>query len=156
MFDLLQQLHKKLEHGKELPFKLELLDMLKVQNRKKDGLADELYPEEGPDENDTFNAKTKSIQKEKETISLLEDKGKQLFRQTMTDMGIRHLNILKILLDCYSNEMLKRQLIMENKCVVRLYVLFARNLASRDNGSESDSYLKVCLGEKVFDDRENY
>ena len=52
--------------------------------------------------------------------------------------------------------MLKRLLVSETKCLVRLYLVRAFNLASRDNDSPSDPYVKVILGDDVFDDRENY
>lgn len=71
-------------------------------------------------------------------------------------MGIRHLDIMRTLVDCYSQEMLKKLLIQERKCIVRLYMLNGLQLASKDNGSESDPYVYVTLGDQVFNDRANY
>jgi len=39
---------------------------------------------------------------------------------------------------------------------VRLYIVRAYNLAARDNDSPSDPYVKVSLGENVFDERDNH
>jgi Ca2+-dependent lipid-binding protein len=39
---------------------------------------------------------------------------------------------------------------------VKVYVINAFNLSSRDIGSESDPYLEVSLGNKVFSDKDNY
>jgi Ca2+-dependent lipid-binding protein len=44
----------------------------------------------------------------------------------------------------------------DTKCIVRLYVISAYNLSSRDNGSDSDPYLLLNLGNKVYNERENY
>jgi len=39
---------------------------------------------------------------------------------------------------------------------VRVYIISAYGLSSRDIGSESDPYLVVSLGDKVYSDRDNY
>lgn len=82
--------------------------------------------------------------------------GRSNFRDLMIKLGIRHLDLLKTLVECYSNDMIKRLLIAERKCVVRVYVLKAINLASRDNGSDSDPYIEVTLGQKSYSDRDEY
>jgi hypothetical protein len=51
---------------------------------------------------------------------------------------------------------LKRLLNATSKCVVRVYVVNAFNLSSRDIGSESDPYLIVSLGDKVYKERDSY
>jgi Ca2+-dependent lipid-binding protein len=47
-------------------------------------------------------------------------------------------------------------LLAQNKCLVRLYVISAYDLSSRDNDSPSDPYLNIVIGYKVFNDRVNY
>ena len=42
------------------------------------------------------------------------------------------------------------------KCIVRLYVVSAFNLSSRDNGGDSDPYLKLTLGNKTYNERDKY
>ena len=71
-------------------------------------------------------------------------------------MSVGHLQILKTFIDMTSTEMMKRLLVYDRKCLIRVYVLSAFNLSSRDNGSESDPYLKLKLGESEFNDRDNY
>ena len=45
---------------------------------------------------------------------------------------------------------------IKSKCVVRLYVIEAFNLSSRDLTSPSDPYLYITLGDKVIDEREKH
>mmetsp|Transcript_21809 Transcript_21809/g.16160 ORF Transcript_21809/g.16160 Transcript_21809/m.16160 type:complete len:131 (+) Transcript_21809:1660-2052(+) len=52
--------------------------------------------------------------------------------------------------------MLKRLLLAETKCIVRVYMISAYDLASRDNGGFSDPYLKLKLGKKLYDERDIY
>lgn len=82
--------------------------------------------------------------------------GRMKFRLQMEKLGIAHLDITKHLSNMQTGETLKRLLLGQNKCIVRLYVISAYDLSSRDNGSDSDPYLKITLGNKVYDDRENY
>ena len=51
---------------------------------------------------------------------------------------------------------MKRQLIKEEKCVVRLYMIEGYDMASRDNGSPSDTYLKLHCNGKTVDERDKY
>ena len=44
----------------------------------------------------------------------------------------------------------------ETKCIVRVYMLSAFDLASRDNGGVSDPYLKLTIGKKCYNERDNY
>lgn len=44
----------------------------------------------------------------------------------------------------------------ETKCIVRLYMISGYDLASRDNGGFSDPYLKINLGNKTYNERDNY
>jgi hypothetical protein len=78
------------------------------------------------------------------------------FRLEMENLGIAHLGITKHLATMNAADSLKRLLLGKNKCIVRLYVLSAYDLSSRDSGSESDPYLKITMGNKTYDDRENY
>jgi Ca2+-dependent lipid-binding protein len=74
----------------------------------------------------------------------------------MDKLGIGHLNITKHLVNLESDETLKRMLMSTTKCIVRIYMINAYDLASRDNGSFSDPYLKVSLGKKTYDERDKY
>ena len=51
---------------------------------------------------------------------------------------------------------MKRLLMGTTKTIVRLYMISAYDLASRDNGGESDPYLVVSIGDKKFNDRANF
>ena len=82
--------------------------------------------------------------------------GRNEFRELMMDMRLRHLNIMKKVVDVQSDEIIKRLLIQECKCLVRLFVVSAYGLAQRDNDSDSDPFTIVKLGPKKYSDRENY
>ncbi len=77
-------------------------------------------------------------------------------RANMEKLGIRHLEITKHLANMDSEESLKRLLMGATKAIVRVYCISAYDLSSRDNGSDSDPYLLVSLGKKVYNDRDNY
>lgn len=65
----------------------------------------------------------------------------------MINMGLGGLGVAKLVMECQGNEVIKRMLLVEKRCLVRLYVLSCANLASRDNDSPSDPYLIVKLGQ---------
>lgn len=71
-------------------------------------------------------------------------------------LGIRHLKVTKILADIQSDEILQKLLLKSSECVVRVYMINAYDLASRDIGGFSDPYIKISCGDQVFDERENY
>lgn len=71
-------------------------------------------------------------------------------------MKLTHLQILRKVVDVQSDEIIKRLLMAETRCFIRLYIIRAFNLAARDNDSPSDPYVKVTLGEESFSDRDNY
>jgi len=74
----------------------------------------------------------------------------------MVKMKLRHLNIGKTITDVQSDEIIKRLLVQECKTLVRIYIVGAFNLAQRDNDSESDPFVILKLGDKVFNERKNY
>jgi len=82
--------------------------------------------------------------------------GRQKFELQMEPLGVTHLQITKHLANLESDEILKRLLMAETKCIVRVYMLSGFDLASRDNGGFSDPYLKLSLGKKVYNERDNY
>ena len=67
-----------------------------------------------------------------------------------------HLEITKHLANLESDNILKRALLAQTKCLVRLYCISAYDLASRDNDSPSDPYLKIECNGKIYDERDNY
>ena len=71
-------------------------------------------------------------------------------------LGVSHLKITKHLADLESDETLKRLLMASTKCIVRVYIIDAFNLSSRDNGSDSDPYLVVSMGNRVYNLRNEY
>ncbi len=57
-----------------------------------------------------------------------------------------HIDIAKHIADLESEDTLKRSLMGDKKCVVRLYMVSGYDLASRDNGGFSDPYLIISCG----------
>ena len=74
----------------------------------------------------------------------------------MRNLDLAHLEITKHLANLESDNILKRALLAQTKCLVRLYCISAYDLASRDNDSPSDPYLKIECNGKVYDERDNY
>lgn len=52
--------------------------------------------------------------------------------------------------------MIKKQLLRQTPCTVEAYVLEGFDLASRDIGSFSDPYLKISVGERSYNTRDEY
>lgn len=82
--------------------------------------------------------------------------GRQKFQLQMEELGIAHLDVLKCMTQLQGQDILKRILLSQTKCIVRVYMISAFNLSSRDNGSESDPYLIVSCGNKSYNERSNY
>ena len=71
-------------------------------------------------------------------------------------LGIDHLNISKSLVDLDSHRILKAMLLKESKNIIRIYMVEGFDLSSRDNGSASDTYLKLKCNNTSYDERDNY
>jgi len=82
--------------------------------------------------------------------------GRQNFELSIENLGVSHLKITEHLTELDSKDNWKRLLLCETRCIVRLYMISAYDLASRDNGGESDPYLKVQLGNRKYNERDNY
>lgn len=78
------------------------------------------------------------------------------FKLQMRTLNLAHLDILTHVANIQSEDILKRQLLESTKCVVRLYVIEAFNLSSRDNGSASDPYLYLRCNNKTVNERDKY
>lgn len=66
------------------------------------------------------------------------------------------MRITKHLASLESDEMLKRMLLSDTKCLVRIYMISGFDLSSRDNGGMSDPYLKLKCGNKSYNERKIY
>jgi Ca2+-dependent lipid-binding protein len=82
--------------------------------------------------------------------------GRMKFMMDMQEIGVAHLEITRHLVDLESDETLKRLLRASTKCIVRIYMISAYDLASRDNGSFSDPYLILTCGNKIYNERSIY
>jgi hypothetical protein len=100
------------------------------------------------------------LQKQDQMELSLEDlvtaDARKMFKLQLRQLNLSHLDILTHVANIQSEDILKRQLLETNKCVVRLYVIEAFNLSSRDNGSASDPYLYIKLNRKIVNERNNY
>ena len=74
----------------------------------------------------------------------------------LEDLGIGHLNVVWRISNLYSEEILKKLLLSQLKCVVRLHILNAFNLSQRDFSSASDPYLLLSCGNTIYNERKNY
>lgn len=82
--------------------------------------------------------------------------GREELEMEMDPFGIGNLKITKILADIQSDVILQRMLLQSNPSIVRVYVINAYDLASRDVGGFSDPYLKLAIGDEAYDERDNY
>lgn len=71
-------------------------------------------------------------------------------------LDVAHLDIGTHIANLESDEILKRTLLAQTKCIVRLYMISAFDLASRDVGSASDPYLYLTCNNKVYNERDSY
>ena len=63
------------------------------------------------------------------------------FELKLREIQCDHLHIANHLANLESDEILKKALLAQIKCTIRIYVISAFDLASRDIGSPSDPYL---------------
>ena len=82
--------------------------------------------------------------------------GREELEDQMEPLGIRHLKVTKILADIQSDVILQKLLLQQSECIVRVYMINAYDLASRDIGGLSDPYVKISCGEQEFSERDNY
>ena len=82
--------------------------------------------------------------------------GREELEDQMEPLAIRHLKVTKILADIQSDVILQNLLLKKNECIVRVYMVNAYDLASRDIGGASDPYVKISCGEEEFSERDNY
>ncbi len=73
--------------------------------------------------------------------------GREELEDQMEPLAIRHLKVTKILADIQSDVILQKLLLQQSQCVVRVYMISAYDLASRDIGGASDPYVKISCGE---------
>ena len=138
--------------------------MTKVQRERR--YSDDIkVPEEAKGANKDFTAKMKALESTRsnktfdfsaKASTVLNAEGRATFKELMRAMKLTHLQIIRKIVDVQSDEIIKRLLMQEQKCDVRVYVVRAYNLAARDNDSPSDPYIKVSLGDSVFDCRDDH
>lgn len=81
---------------------------------------------------------------------------RQKFEVELRKLKVEHLQISKHLVNLNSDEILKRALMSVSKCIVRFYAVSGYDMSSRDNGSASDTYLKLACNGKVYSERDHY
>jgi Ca2+-dependent lipid-binding protein len=74
----------------------------------------------------------------------------------MRKIHLDQLRIGKHLCNLESDEIIKKALLAEKRCLIKAYMISAFALQSRDNGSASDPYLILECNGKTFSERDNY
>lgn len=82
--------------------------------------------------------------------------GKHQFKRRLMDMEIYTDDLMDVYTLQYNEDFLLKQLHSTKACAVRLYVLEAFDLASRDIGSDSDPYLYVKCGSFTYNGQDKY
>jgi hypothetical protein len=91
-----------------------------------------------------------------ELADLVTAEDRKKFKLQMRALSLEQYDIMRHVANIQSEDILKRQLLESNKCIVRLYVIDAYNLRSLDNGSASHPYLYIKSNDKIFKERSNY
>jgi hypothetical protein len=78
------------------------------------------------------------------------------FEVELRRLKVEHLNISKHLCNLESDEILKRALMSVTKVIVKFYAVSGFDMSSRDNGSASDTYLKLHCNKTKFSERDHY
>jgi hypothetical protein len=81
---------------------------------------------------------------------------KRLWMAKMRRLGLEHLNITKLVCNLEEDEIMRNSLMIKARCLIRLYMISAANLASKDIGSPSDPYLYIQCNDKIYNERNNY
>ena len=82
--------------------------------------------------------------------------GRMKLESSLEDLGLGQLNICKHIAELQAEDLLTRMLLHQQKCTIKVYILDAFCLSSRDNGSESDPYLIISCGNTVYNEQKNY
>ena len=98
----------------------------------------------------------RGVEMEIELETLGSAKERRAFENKLREIDLGYLNIDTHLANLESDEILKRLLLAQTKCCIRLYMIEAYDLSSRDNGSPSDPYLYITCNSKIYNERDNY
>ena len=74
----------------------------------------------------------------------------------LRELNIDSLNISKHLCNLESDEIMKKNLLVVKKRLIRLYVVSGYDFSSRDNGGASDPYLYITCNKTIINERDNY
>jgi Ca2+-dependent lipid-binding protein len=74
----------------------------------------------------------------------------------MENMGLTHLDIGPKITTMNFQDYMSQMLMMKTQCMIKVYIISAFDLASRDVGSHSDPYVVLKLGNTVVNERDNY
>ena len=88
--------------------------------------------------------------------SLTDHEERQKFELLSRKLNIEDLKIPQALANINSEDILKNQLMREQKCTIRFYAISGYDMSSRDAGSNSDTYLALECNGKKYDERKNY
>jgi hypothetical protein len=82
--------------------------------------------------------------------------GRRELEAQLKPLGVEKYHITKALADINSDVYLADWLLHVEKMVVRAYMISGYDMAKRDVASESDPYLIIAVGDKVYNERDNY
>lgn len=78
------------------------------------------------------------------------------FETHVRKLGLYNLNISYYLNNLNSDDILRKALLLQTKCTIKVYMISGYDMSSRDNGSASDTYLTLECNGKKFNERNNY
>jgi hypothetical protein len=87
---------------------------------------------------------------------MAESNSKQKLRHALHDMSVYSDTLFDFMLQSSYEDILQQSLSNPTQCLVRLYIIEAFDLASRDIGSDSDPYLMIKCGAFEYSGQDKY
>jgi len=82
--------------------------------------------------------------------------GRKKLQRHLREANLSHLEITKHLSNLESDEILRRNLMVVKKRIVRCYLISGFDFASRDNDSPSDPFVTLECNDTKYSERDNY
>lgn len=90
------------------------------------------------------------------TEALVSSMERKKFETQVRKLGLDHMDISDNLVNLNADDILRKALLQQTKCKIKVYMISGFDMSSRDNGSASDTYLTLECNGRKFNERDNY